>query len=171
MSYHQDVEINRNALDEEWEHYPSTYLLWMERAIEADILKAHLEDQLEVMEAQLGKEIRENPLAFGISGKTTEKAIADTVICHTRYREVKLAYLDSLKQAKLLNAAVKAMDRKEKSLEWTSSLIFKGYNRQDSFCGNNKIMEMITRQSEDTQNEILGNNPRLRRLKEDKQKE
>ncbi len=110
------LEIDMDSLDEEWINQPE---LFHKYAIKASLYsKKHDEAkaELDVVKAEAGKRIRQNPQKYGIK-KVSEKAIEEAIILDHSYQEA----LEALHSAKykwdIARDAVRALDQRCKALE------------------------------------------------------
>lgn len=120
-------DIDKHALDKEWEEQASNYF-----EIAADLEEANAEtDQakarIDVVYADLDGEIRENPEAFGFEGKPTEPSIKACILGQDRYKKVIERFNEKRRAAGLLGAAVRAMEHKKRAIEKLTDLFIAGY--------------------------------------------
>lgn len=109
-------EIDKDALDEEWVAQPAYFAKYAKRLAdkraEIDAQKA----KVDVIEAEIDRDIRKDPAAFGIA-KITEDVIKRTIVLQVRHFNA-LAKLNELKhEAGVLSAVVEALDHRKRSLE------------------------------------------------------
>ena len=116
FNYEKEVEINPNALDIEWLQQPSLFLKYSEAAAEARRDLDLAKERLDVIRAQIDKEIREDPEKFGVK-KITEAVVSNTIVVQEKYRQVYQEYVDLKYQADLLTRVVSAFDQRKSALE------------------------------------------------------
>lgn len=109
-----DVDLFR--LDKEWTGQAKLYFRWAKKLAEA---RADLEEEkasLELTEATLDKQIREDPASFDVS-KISEKAIASALLVCKKYQRAQEKHRKAQHKVNLLAAAVTALDHRKKALE------------------------------------------------------
>lgn len=109
-------EIDPNRLDEEWLWHPKLY---HEHAIKlADARKEYEQKkaELEVLTAEIDREIRLTPSGFGLE-KITETVVANTVIIQPSYRKLQKEVIEAKHNVAIAEAAVSTMEHKKKALE------------------------------------------------------
>lgn len=120
------VQINEHHLDRECIQLPSDYLKAANLAADRKRDVDEIKNRLEVVEADLSKEIRSKPEAYGID-KLTETAISQTILTQPRYQKV-LARLQRAKhEADLAQALVWALEHKKRTLTLLVELHGMGY--------------------------------------------
>ena len=126
--YQKDLEINKDALDEECLNQPSLFLHYAYMANKAEVDREKVKRKRDVVYAIVDKEIRD---AFEQSGeKFTEAKIKSLVVTHERIAEVEGEYLDALEDAKILASTRDAFEQRKKSIELLCSLYGLGYFSQ-----------------------------------------
>ena len=109
------VQIDENKLDKECIRLPSSYLQYAHKAAEAKRDVMELKAELEVVEADLGRRIRDTPGKYGLE-KITEAAVAGVILLQPSYQE-KLKELHSAQHAQeMAQAVVNALEHKKRSL-------------------------------------------------------
>jgi len=112
-TYLDDIKIEPDALDLEWVRHPEKYMKWAEKAAQAEDKVKLCKEAMEVIDAKIDKEIREDPTVE----KITDSLIKGRVALDQRHREVLQKYNDALYESNIYSAAVKAMDHRKTSLE------------------------------------------------------
>lgn len=116
MNYEKDVEIDETALDVEWLQQPRLMLKYgnyaAQKRQEMDLAK----ENLDVVKAQLDKDIRAIPGDYGI-GKLTESAIQSAILTQEEYQEANQAYIKAKYEYDMAITAVRAIDQKKTALE------------------------------------------------------
>jgi hypothetical protein len=123
--YNKDLEINKFALDKEWEKQASLFCEWGEKEVEAQFNKDKLKEQLDIIRAELDGQIRSNAILEGL--KITEVAISSEILKNKKYQKANNDYLEAIKEAKILGVAKDAFDHKKKALEKLTDLFLAGY--------------------------------------------
>lgn len=116
MNYEDDIRIDEGALDVEWLEQPGLMMKYTrvsaQMRMESDLAK----ERLDVVRAQIDKEIRENPEKFGIE-KITETVVLNTIVVDLRYRQKNKEYLEAKYEAELAMGAVRAFEQRKEALE------------------------------------------------------
>ena len=121
-----DLEIDRNNLEIEWEKQASLYFFYAEQSADAIEEQAKAKDAIDLVEAQLDKDIRDDPGAFELD-KLTETRIKSTIWLQAEYREAKTILIDCTKTANVLKSILQAFDHKKSALENLSKLFLSNY--------------------------------------------
>lgn len=125
MGYKDDLEIDKYALDEEWEKQSLLYMKWAERHAEAIKERDILWQKKKVLRAELDQEIRQSFMYEGM--KFTETLIDSKIRMRKEYQEVQERLIEANKNVNVLDSAKWAMDSKKKALENMTSLWLGGY--------------------------------------------
>lgn len=116
MNYEQDIKIDETALDVEWLDQPRLMFYYAQHAakmrMETDIAK----EKLDIVRAEIDKEVRMNPEDFDIA-KITEATVQAAIISDSRYRAANKAYLEAKYESDIASSAVRAMDARKDALE------------------------------------------------------
>lgn len=120
------VQIDEHRLDRECVRLPGDFLKWAHLAAESKKDVAELENRLEVVYADLSKEIRLKPEDFQLE-KITEAAIKETIRAHPRYQKVTQKLIDCQHHANMAQAVVSALDQKKRALTNLVELHGMGY--------------------------------------------
>jgi|ADurb_Cas_03_Slu_FD_contig_123_38984_length_8142_multi_4_in_2_out_2_6 hypothetical protein len=116
MNYEEDIKIDETALDVEWLGQPKLMLRYAQHAakmrMETDIAK----EKLDIMRAELDKEVRMNPDSFDIA-KITEATVLAAIISDSRYQKANKAYLEAKYESDIAQSAVRAFDARKDALE------------------------------------------------------
>lgn len=116
LNYEKDISIDDSALDVEWLQQASLTLKYCQ--LEADARKAvdDTKAQLDIVEAELDKEIRNNPEKFDLP-KITESAIKSAILVNENYINAKDEYSQAQYELNMAQAAVRAIYAKKDALE------------------------------------------------------
>ena len=140
------VQIDEHNLDKECVKLPSDYLKYSHLAADAKRDLEDMKNKLEVIQAELAKDIRSNPENFGLE-KVTEKAVDMTVLTLPRYQKA-LARMHTLKHnADLAQSVVWALEHKKRTLTLLVELFGMGYfsSPKISKQGKEAVMEKTMR--------------------------
>lgn len=147
--YTADLEIERDALDEEWLHQPNRYMYYAHQLAEAQRDADLAEEHLDVVRAEVDHEIRKDPESFGLE-KVTEAGVKAKLPLQEKYRKALKRYIDCKYEAGLLASAVRAFDQRRAALENLVKLQGQGYFSQPRVSGEDATqMEERTSRSAD----------------------
>jgi|GEM_PF-1056032 len=131
LDFKRDSRIDPMALDSEWLGLASLAGRYAEAAAQAVLEKDRAEKNRDIVYASLDNEVRTSPTmwpkAFGGDKKPSEDAIKNWIALRADYQEALDAAHQARYRAKLAAAGVRAMDTKDRSLEWLTKLFFNGY--------------------------------------------
>lgn len=147
------VLIDEHRLDKECIKLPSDYLRHAHLAADARREVDERKAQLDVIESELGSEMRKDPETHLGLEKVTETAIKAAIPIHERYKKG-LARLQAARHASdLAHAVVSALEMKKKSLEGLIQLHGMGYfaspkmSREDRDKVTSTAMQRMTRRA------------------------
>lgn len=120
--YNEDLKINLDALEEEFQRQPALYMFWAEQEVNAQEAKDKASQRLNIVQAEMDAKVRLNPLKYGLSEKATETAIKNVIINSKEYREAEEDVIVKTKSMRIFSAAVTAMEHKKRSLTKLSDL-------------------------------------------------
>lgn len=126
-NYDEDLRIDRDQLEIEWEKQPMIYFYWAQKEAEALEAKDRASQKLNIVQAEMDAKIRANPSQYGLGEKTTETAIKNILTNSKEYREAENELIEKNKIVRVLNAAVIAFDHKKKALTKLSDLWLGSY--------------------------------------------
>jgi len=116
MDFEKDINIDEQALDVEWLEQPRITLQYAKWVADLEERKDRAKELVEVMKAELDKDIRSNPDKYGLA-KITEGAVQNTIILQPEYREAQEAYIEAKHESDIAKAAMRAVDTKKMALE------------------------------------------------------
>jgi len=142
------VQIDELNLDKECIRLPSDYLKYAHLSSDAKRDVETLRAEMDVVEADLAREVRANPTDFGIE-KETEKAIAAAVLSLPKYQKALRALNAAKHQADLAQAVVWALEHKKRSLTLLVELHGMGYFSSPKITerGRDAVNEMTKRKT------------------------
>jgi ssRNA-specific RNase YbeY (16S rRNA maturation enzyme) len=126
MGYKEDLEIDKNALDDAWQYQSILFCKWAEREVEAQFNRDKAKEQMDLVRARLDSDIRKNPKLFALE-KITESAIENVILQTKEYREANNNYLNTIKEAKILSVAREAFDHRKSALTKLTDLFLSQY--------------------------------------------
>ncbi len=116
INYLADITIDQNALDLEWLDQPSLAFKYAEHASEMRRIVDVAKEDLDLVCAELDREIRKNPNDFEIE-KVTETLVSNTIKMQEQYKEANNKYIEANYEYRVAMAAVEAINQKKASLE------------------------------------------------------
>lgn len=116
MNYEKDVTIDENSLDIEWIEQPKLMLKYGTTLSDGVRALEFAKEQLEVVRAELDKEIRQNPEKFEIQ-KITESVVQNTILLQEKYQEQNNKVIEAKHTVDMAKTAVRSMDGKKDALE------------------------------------------------------
>jgi hypothetical protein len=125
-NYSDDLNVDVNALDKEWEKQPKYYMYYATQEAEAQEVRDKAVQRLSIVKSEMDAKVRKNPEVYGIE-KVTETAISNVVNNDKEYREAENAIIEATKQMKIITAAVIAFDHKKRALTKLTDLWIAGY--------------------------------------------
>ena len=127
--YKKDIEINDNNLKEEWERQAGLYLYYSLQLSDAEAEKNKAKEDVDVVMAQLDREIREKPKTFEIE-KITEGVVKSTILLQEEYTNAQDSYVKKIYNVSILQGVIRAFDHKKKALENLVTLHMAGYHAE-----------------------------------------
>jgi len=131
VDYESDVTIDEDALDVEWLRQAMLMGRYGRLAVEARRVMDLTKERLDVVRAELDRDIRANPAKYGIE-KVTEGVVQNTIILAEKvrtdeekkeiamiqpYQDAVRAFIDAKYESEMAQAAVRAVDQKKSALE------------------------------------------------------
>ncbi len=116
MYYEKDVNIDPNSLDVEWLEQPNLMLKYGRIAAQTKLDMDKAKEKLEVVKAELDKDIRLNPEKYDIA-KLTESVVASTILLQPEYKEASEAYIEATYEFNMARYAVQAISDRKDALE------------------------------------------------------
>ena len=130
--YKKDLVIDKQNLDVEWEQQALLFADWSEKAVDAEFDRDKKKERLELIEAKVDSRIRDDDAKRSEKSKDYKKltnpAIRALILQDKEYKEANTDYIEAVRQAKIYNVAVGAIDRhRKKALEKLTDLHNSGY--------------------------------------------
>jgi len=127
MKYKDDIIIDKNILDEEWEMQPVKVLKWGLRLTDAQEARDRVKDRAELVYARIGALIRADPEDYGLKDKPAESAIQSVIIRNKEYRNMRKEVIAAEKEVKALEIVMRSLEHRKRALEKITDLFFSGY--------------------------------------------
>lgn len=115
------VHIDEFQLDREWLRQPKLVRDQHKRLAEAKQLMERARSNVDVVKAELDREIRQDPEAYDLA-KATEKGIEGAILLQPAYKKAVTKYIEARHDVDLISAVVTALEHKKRALESLVSL-------------------------------------------------
>ena len=109
-------ELDETRLDEHWIEQPRIMFKAMKDLADAKLAVDEAKTHLQVVEAETSKEVRSDPVEYGIE-KVTEKAITECLVSSEPVVEATASLQEKKHHADICQAMVTALDHRKKALE------------------------------------------------------
>ena len=116
INYEVDVSIDPDSLDTEWLAQPRLMIKYSQLSAQARAQYETAKTNLDIVKAELDKEIRKDPEKFEVY-KITEGAIFSAIIIHSKYKEAMDALQTAQYEMNIAISAVSSIDSKKTALE------------------------------------------------------
>jgi hypothetical protein len=153
MEYKKDLEINKNALDNEWLSQPNLFFKYAKESAKADADAKRAKENLEVVDAELYLSIKRKADSTG--DKTTEAGIKSQILNSDEHKKASDDLNNALEESKLLSLAVEAMNQRKYALENLVRLHLAGYYSSPSDIEGDGTTEKAVSKKTDKANQKL----------------
>lgn len=109
------LEIDPLQLDTEWLNQPTQRQVWGELLADAQFEQDQAKSELEVIRAEVDREVREDPEGFGV-GKVTEASVANAVVVHPAVKKAVKKLNEARHKVNVLQAAVDGLEHRKRAL-------------------------------------------------------
>lgn len=116
MDYDKDIEIDDTALDLEWLDQASLMLKYTKHFAKTRKQLDEAKENLDVIKAELDKDIRNNPDDYGID-KITESVVQNTILLQPGYKLANKKVIDCKYEVDIAIAATRAFEQRKDALE------------------------------------------------------
>lgn len=116
MNYEQDVRIDEKMLEVEWLRQASLTYNYAKHHAHTKKQYDLAKENLELVKAQLDKEIRTNPEKYDIA-KVTESVVQATILQQEDYKEASNELIEARYEIGIASAALSAIETKKSALE------------------------------------------------------
>ena len=121
-----DLTIDPMRLEEEWKRHPALYKDIADSAVEAQEIFDIAKSKLDLVEAELDDDIRQNPDEYDLV-KVTETSVKSKILQDPKYKAAQSALIDARKNLGLAKAAVDAFEHKKRALTLLVELYIHDY--------------------------------------------
>lgn len=146
MSEELKLDINPLTLDKEWQAQPSLYHEWAVKTAKAQQNYDEAKSQLDVVEAEYDKEIRDNPSIYGLT-KITEAALAKTIILQPDYQTQIKKIHNTKHDLDVLKATVAALDHRKRALTLLVELWIRDYYSNPQLSTSHEAVDEMNKQN------------------------
>lgn len=126
MSEPLRLEIDELRLDKEWLDQPLQFYRWSKITADAQFKLDSAKSEFALTEAEVSREIRDKPEAYGLS-KVTDKAIDATVQTQPEYVAASKAVDRAKHELAIASAAVAALEQRKRALTMLVELWVREY--------------------------------------------
>ncbi len=119
---HDDLDLaalvtpDPERLDYEWTRQPKLYLKYSLKLADARLALAEAKAQLEVTEAEVARDIRDDPASYGMD-KVTEKSVEAAIVIQPPCLAAAKILREAQHRVDVLGSVVGALDHRKKALE------------------------------------------------------
>jgi len=122
-----DLKIDKDNLELEWEKQSHLYYFYAEQSANAIEAQQIAKEEVEVLEAQLDRDIRNDPESYDIMDKLTEKKVMSAIWGEEDYKNTKTKAIECTKTVNVLKGILTAFDHKKSALESLTRLFLSNY--------------------------------------------
>jgi len=115
-NFEKGLKIDRYNLPEELVQQPQLYMEWALKEAKAANEREWKKHELELLKAEVEKEIRKDPKQYGIKS-ITESAVKAAIALHPKVKKKTKSYLEALQNERVLGKAEKAYKTRQNMLE------------------------------------------------------
>lgn len=138
------TEVDKHALDEEWEKQAALYEKYALLLAEAKEVLNKRKAKLDLITAEVGHNARKNPARFGLD-KITDATIKDAVLRSKQHQKGMRLRIKAQHRVDVLEATVSALEHKKKALENLVYLHGQSYFAAPKFKGDKDAIRKAKR--------------------------
>lgn len=116
QEWKEDITIDPDALDVEWCKQATLFARYSEEQVVARDRMDRLKQQLDVLEAELGLKIRNDPASYGLE-KVTEAGVQSALLLHKKRQTLNENLQVARFELEIVQSAVRALEQKKAALE------------------------------------------------------
>lgn len=168
MGYREDIFIDKNQLDIEWEKQSSLFFKYAEEHTNALAKRDRLKNELEVVKAEVFADIKKNWKEYEFTKKPTDGEARNEVEINIDVQEINAELIEANKEVNILASAKAALEHKKKALESLTSLWIQGWfaDPKEGILNKGFQNEILQRQNRRS----LKDSPKLNNLKNKRKK-
>ena len=121
------VDIDEGSLDQEWIDQPKRFLEHATLLADAKDALERAKARLDVTEAEIENEIRDNPVKYGLKLPVREGSIKLRVLLHADHKKATRKVNRCKHRVNILDAVVTALEHRKRALEKLVDLHGQGY--------------------------------------------
>lgn len=114
--YKKALKINKYDLINELVRQPQLYMEWVEHSTDAAIERDRLKSKLDIVKAEIEKEIRDDPEEFDLGESPKEGAIKAAIIRHRKVKRAERELREAQRNATILSKAETAFQQRKSML-------------------------------------------------------
>jgi len=127
MNYEEDIRIDPEMLEYEWIDQPNRMLRYCTILANASRKLDLAKENLDIVKAELDRDVRSDPEKYGITTKITEDLIKNTIILQGDYVAANHAVIEGKFYEDMAKSAVRAFDQRKDALENLVKLLGQSY--------------------------------------------
>lgn len=116
MNYEKDIAIEPDALDVCWLEQPNLMRKYTRHSALMQKRVDEAKEKLELVKAELDKEIRSNPSEYDLE-KVTENVILATILVQEKYQTATTEFIEAKFELNVAKGAVDAVEHRKAALE------------------------------------------------------
>ena len=118
VDYEADIKIEETALDLEWLNQPSLMMKYARHYANMEREYAKTKENLDLVKANLDRDVRENPKDFGLGEiKITEAVVTSAIISSEEYKKANQKLMDVNYELTIAKNALRAFEQRKDALE------------------------------------------------------
>jgi len=125
-SYIEDMSIQPDELDMEWLDQPKLMVKYSAKLAEAKERRDLMKEEIDLIRAELDRDIREDPEKFGMV-KLTETAVSNCILTMDDYKDAQEQLRRSNYDVNVLQGVVQAIEQRKSALENMVRLLNQNY--------------------------------------------
>lgn len=162
--FREYLNVDKYNLDTEWENQANNFMDTCEWYADVSMERDKIKEQLDLLRAEVGKEVQDDPKGFGIDkdpGKVTVDALNKAISLDDRVKIKQEELHEANRRVNVMSGAKEAMAHKKKALESLTELTIWGYFAEPKV--NREIRKQSIEKASENTREELNKNLRLKR--------
>lgn len=157
FNYKEEVKIDLDNLHLEWNKQTHLYQKYSEEYARLVKVKKKTEERLDIVKAELDKDIRRNPVKFGVllyedsKGNTkppTETMISNAILLQEKYQDANNNVIEAEYEVNVMKGVVKSFEQRKDGLTEEARLWGAGYYSTPNFPDGRQYKEIIEKKKE-----------------------
>lgn len=159
LDYKEDVKIDLDQLHMEWNNQTHLYQRYSEEYADVVKDKKKMEERLDIVEAELDRDIRKNPTSFGVVEVTdskgnikppTETTIRNAILLQKSHQMARNNLIEADYKVNVMKGVVKSFEHRKDGLIEEARLWLNNYYSTPNFPEGREYKEMVEKVGEDT---------------------